>query len=183
MRHFPYYVIMKRQGRLHFIYLTCGPMPTWSRFFSCLPCRCLFFFFFTTTSHIHGRLVVGNGSSHQPIGCHHGANDPDRPGHRQGDTVSRRCSCFGCRIFVIFFSMQNHSVPIFSPLGRSSSSPSNKNDIDIDSGNAKCADCGMKNPQWASVSFGTVFCLECSGVHRCVHASSVLSHLARRNNN
>jgi ADP-ribosylation factor GTPase-activating protein 1 len=25
---------------------------------------------------------------------------------------------------------------------------------------------GMKNPQWASVSFGTVFCLECSGVHR-----------------
>ena len=36
------------------------------------------------------------------------------------------------------------------------------------SGNDKCADCGMKNPQWASVSFGTVFCLECSGVHRCV---------------
>jgi hypothetical protein len=33
-------------------------------------------------------------------------------------------------------------------------------------GNQKCADCGMKNPQWASVSFGTVFCLECSGVHR-----------------
>jgi len=35
-------------------------------------------------------------------------------------------------------------------------------------GNDKCADCGMKNPQWASVSFGTVFCLECSGVHRYV---------------
>jgi Putative GTPase activating protein for Arf len=33
-------------------------------------------------------------------------------------------------------------------------------------GNDKCAECGMKNPQWASVSFGTVFCLECSGVHR-----------------
>jgi ADP-ribosylation factor GTPase-activating protein 1 len=33
-------------------------------------------------------------------------------------------------------------------------------------GNDQCADCGMKNPQWASVSFGNVFCLECSGVHR-----------------
>jgi hypothetical protein len=35
-------------------------------------------------------------------------------------------------------------------------------------GNDKCCECGMKNPQWASVSFGTVFCLDCSGVHRCV---------------
>jgi hypothetical protein len=33
-------------------------------------------------------------------------------------------------------------------------------------GNDKCCDCGMKHPQWASVSFGNVFCLECSGVHR-----------------
>jgi hypothetical protein len=36
-------------------------------------------------------------------------------------------------------------------------------------GNDKCCECGMKNPQWASVSFGTVFCLDCSGVHRCVY--------------
>lgn len=35
-------------------------------------------------------------------------------------------------------------------------------------GNDKCCDCGMKHPQWASVSFGNVFCLECSGVHRYV---------------
>jgi len=44
-------------------------------------------------------------------------------------------------------------------------------------GNNKCVECGMKNPQWASVSFGTVFCLECSGVHRSlgVHISFVRS--------
>jgi len=35
----------------------------------------------------------------------------------------------------------------------------------------------MKSPQWASVSFGTLFCLECSGVHRSlgVHISFVRS--------
>jgi len=44
-------------------------------------------------------------------------------------------------------------------------------------GNDVCADCGQKNPQWASVSFGNVFCLECSGIHRSlgVHISFVRS--------
>ena len=37
-------------------------------------------------------------------------------------------------------------------------------------GNVQCCDCGMKNPQWASVPFGNVFCLDCSGVHRYVGA-------------
>lgn len=44
-------------------------------------------------------------------------------------------------------------------------------------GNNYCVDCQDPNPQWASVSYGTLFCLECSGKHRGlgVHISFVRS--------
>lgn len=39
--------------------------------------------------------------------------------------------------------------------------------------NRICCDCNTKNPQWASVTYGTFFCLECSG-----HVRSLGVHLS-----
>lgn len=44
-------------------------------------------------------------------------------------------------------------------------------------GNNYCADCGAKDPDWASLNLGTVICIECSGLHRKLgtHISKVRS--------
>ena len=33
-------------------------------------------------------------------------------------------------------------------------------------GNHKCMDCNTSNPQWATISYGALLCIECSGRHR-----------------
>jgi len=33
-------------------------------------------------------------------------------------------------------------------------------------GNTYCADCDNCNPRWASVCFGVLICIRCSGFHR-----------------
>jgi len=33
-------------------------------------------------------------------------------------------------------------------------------------GNLRCADCDATNPQWATISYGALLCIECSGRHR-----------------
>lgn len=32
--------------------------------------------------------------------------------------------------------------------------------------NSTCIDCGLNNPKWASIRYGTFFCLECAAIHR-----------------
>ena len=49
----------------------------------------------------------------------------------------------------------------------------------IDDANRYCADCGMANPEWASINLGVLICIECSGIHRSLgtHISKVRSFL------
>lgn len=38
--------------------------------------------------------------------------------------------------------------------------------VQADPSNRRCVDCGAEQPKWASLNFGILFCIECSGIHR-----------------
>lgn len=49
-------------------------------------------------------------------------------------------------------------------------------------GNSCCIDCGEADPQWASVSYGVLMCLQCSGYHRALGVQvSFIRHVSMDN--
>jgi len=72
---------------------------------------------------------------------------------------------------IISSSLQESSGTVVGGVG---SGPSTSKIIKIP-GNQICADCEAPNPEWSSINWGVVICIECSGIHRSlgVHISKV----------
>ncbi|XAR72543.1 hypothetical protein NMG60_11019221 [Bertholletia excelsa] len=64
-----------------------------------------------------------------------------------------------------------------SGLGRLTSGKRKLKELQLQSDNRVCADCGAPDPKWASANIGVFICLKCCGVHRSLgtHISKVLS--------
>ncbi|CAG8582328.1 3281_t:CDS:10 [Funneliformis caledonium] len=73
-----------------------------------------------------------------------------------------------------YFSEQNSKSGVNGNVNRSKKSIMRIKKL---AGNDVCVDCRSKDPQWASTNFGTLLCIECSGIHRSlgVHVSKVRS--------
>ncbi|KFD53218.1 hypothetical protein M513_05928 [Trichuris suis] len=52
------------------------------------------------------------------------------------------------------------------PKDRTTSGTAVRNEVCNLPGNELCAECGSKDPKWASLNMGITLCIECSGIHR-----------------
>lgn len=73
--------------------------------------------------------------------------------------------------------MNKHEIDAAKGLPEGSDVDQNIIRIAVYAGNRCCADCGAKDPEWASTNLGVFICIECSGIHRSfgVHISKVRS--------
>jgi len=100
---------------------------------------------------------TNSNSSTQSAPCGSNGNNTGPPGGGGGGGGSLSCN------------NSNNSLPIFEePLTALRR---------IDQSNQFCADCHAKDPDWASINFGCIVCIDCSGIHRSlgVHISKVRS--------
>eukprot|EP01133_Synstelium_polycarpum_P012201 gene12201-14279_t len=79
--------------------------------------------------------------------------------------------------------IQNSTANLINNISPISSNDDDENDPPITilrrlhPSNTVCADCDAKDPDWASINFGSIVCIDCSGIHRSlgVHITKVRS--------
>lgn len=91
--------------------------------------------------------------------------------------------CFGCFVFLLVANLLCHRTPFLTMTATFSKRNQARNEKVLQElirsvpGNDRCADCGARNPGWASWSLGIFLCMRCASLHRKLgtHISKVKS--------